>query len=107
MLAFSVERIAYRKCLSAVFFLNAIRYPLIAIACLLWVVNSAFACPSCQEAIASQSDPILANQLLKGYARSIAILMWTPYLLFAGITSLIVHSARRSQRGVTGNHETR
>ncbi len=63
----------------------------------LWLANAALACPMCKEAMASQSDPVSA-QLVKGYARSIYLLMSAPYLLFAGVTFFIVRSTRRGPK---------
>jgi uncharacterized membrane protein YozB (DUF420 family) len=65
---------------------------------LLYQVDWAAACPMCKEILSSQSDPALSHRLTEGFARSITLLMSAPYLLFAGITFLIVRSARR-QRG--------
>ncbi len=64
---------------------------------MLYRVDWALGCPMCSEAIANQSDPVLAAQLTQGYARSIGLLMSAPYLLFAGVTFLIVRSARRTK----------
>ena len=66
----------------------------------LWFVAGgiALACPMCQEALSSQKDPAFGIQLTQGYARSIALMMTTPYVVFAGVTLLIVRSARRSKR---------
>ena len=55
-----------------------------------------FACPTCLEAVASQTGPAAAK-LLTGYAVSIALLMAAPYLLFATIAFLIVRKARRQR----------
>lgn len=57
----------------------------------------AAACPACKEALASQADPAAAAKLTQGWGRSIALLMGTPYLLFAGLTLYIVRSAHRRQ----------
>ena len=62
---------------------------------MLYHVNWASACPSCSEAIASQSNPALAQKLTQGYSRSIALLMGAPYLVFAGVALLIVRSSHR------------
>ena len=51
----------------------------------------------CKEILASQSDPV-STQLVKGYARSIYLLMSAPYLLLAGVTFLIVRSTHRSSK---------
>ncbi|MBI1953835.1 MAG: hypothetical protein HYS41_06915 [Candidatus Omnitrophica bacterium] len=53
-----------------------------------------YACPSCMEAIASQTDPA-AVRLLRGYAWSVALMMAAPYLLFALITLGIIRRKRR------------
>ena len=63
---------------------------------LLVVAGAAFACPSCQEALASSGAE--AAKLTRGWGRSIYLLMWTPYLLFGGVTFAIVHSARRAKK---------
>lgn len=60
---------------------------------LLGAVAAAAACPMCKEA--APKDPAVAGQLTRGWARSIALLMGTPYLLFAGLTFWVVRSARR------------
>ena len=57
-----------------------------------------WACPACKDAVSSQADPVLSAKLTRGYARSIAVLMSTPYLLFAGVTFTIVRSARRHRK---------
>ena len=57
--------------------------------------GTALACPACKEALAD--DPGGA-QLTQGYARSIYLLMWTPYLLFGGVTFAIVRSSRRAKK---------
>ena len=66
----------------------------------LWLVAGtlALACPMCQEALSSQNDPAFGIQLTQGYARSIALMMATPYVVFAGVTLLIVRHARRTKR---------
>lgn len=57
----------------------------------------AAACPACKEALSSQADPAAAAKLTQGWSRSIALLMGTPYLLFAGLTLYIVRSTRRAR----------
>lgn len=59
-------------------------------------LTAAFACPSCKEAISGQ-DP-LSLQLTQGYARSIALLMGAPYLLFAGMALWVGRSIRRTKK---------
>ena len=63
---------------------------------LLLEAGAAAACPSCQAA-GSSENPAAADKLTQGWARSIYLLMWTPYLLFGGVTFVIVRSARRSK----------
>ncbi len=57
--------------------------------------GAARACPACKDALAQDPN---GPQLTLGYARSIYLLMWMPYLLFGGITFAIVRSARRAKR---------
>ena len=57
--------------------------------------GAAMACPACKDALAQ--DPNGAR-LTQGYARSIYLLMWMPYLLFGGITFAIVRSARKAKK---------
>ena len=59
---------------------------------LLWTLP-AVACPMCNEAVSG--DPSRAR-LTQGFARSIYLMMGAPYLLFGGITFMIVRSARRT-----------
>jgi hypothetical protein len=68
--------------------------------CLLTILSSgvALACPSCKEAASSSENPAASAKLTKGWARSIYLLMWTPYLLFGGAAFAIVRSARRTKR---------
>ena len=75
----------------------AIRHPLIGLL-LLFIARSATACPMCADAVASQADKVFVDRLTNGFGWSIAVLMCTPYLLFAGVTFLIIHSARRNRR---------
>ena len=58
----------------------------------------ALACPACKDAIYSSSDPKGYTRLTKGYARSIYLLMGTPYLVFAGVTLTIVRSGYRYRK---------
>ena len=51
---------------------------------------AAQACPSCSEAVSRNGADLSA-----GFARSIAVLMSAPYLLFAGLTFWIVRAVRR------------
>ena len=57
--------------------------------------GAAVACPACKDAIAENPG---GAKLTQGWARSIYLLMWTPYLLFGGITFAIVRSARRAKK---------
>lgn len=59
----------------------------------LGVVGAAWACPSCKDALSGQ-DPA-SVQLTQGYARSIALMMGAPYVLFAALTFHIVRTARK------------
>ena len=70
---------------------------LLTFASLLFSAGVALACPACKDAISS-SDPRGYTRLTKGYARSIYLLMGTPYLVFAGVTPTIVRSARRNKK---------
>ena len=65
---------------------------------MLYRVDWALGCPMCKEVVANQSDPALASRLTGGFAWSLGLLLTTPYILFAGITALIVRSARRSRQ---------
>ena len=60
-------------------------------------IGAAVACPSCKAA-GSSENPAAADKLTQGWARSIYLLMWTPYILFGGVTFAIVRSARRSKK---------
>ena len=71
---------------------------LLTLASLLFSAGVALACPACKDAIYSSSDPKGYTRLTKGYARSIYLLMGTPYLVFAGVTLTIVRSARRNKK---------
>ena len=59
--------------------------------------GAAVACPSCKAA-GSSENPAAAAKLTQGWARSIYLLMWTPYVLFGGVTFAIVRSARRAKK---------
>lgn len=67
--------------------------------CLLVILSSgvAFACPSCKTTAASSENPAAEAKMARGWARSITLLMWTPYLLFGGVTFAIVRSARQKK----------
>ncbi|MBI3615391.1 MAG: DUF420 domain-containing protein [Candidatus Omnitrophica bacterium] len=65
---------------------------------MLYRVNWALGCPMCQDVVASTRDLAAASRLTGGFAWSLGLLLCTPYLLFAGITFLIVRSARRSHK---------
>jgi hypothetical protein len=54
----------------------------------------------CKDLLSSQSDPALSYRLTQGYAWSIALLMSTPYLLFAGVAFFIIRSARHRRAKV-------
>ena len=58
------------------------------------LAGAAMACPACKDAIANDPN---GPKLTRGWARSIYLLMWTPYLLFGGVTFAIVRSARRNR----------
>lgn len=58
-------------------------------------LKTAFACPGCKDAISSSENPAAAAKLTQGWARSITLLMWTPYLLFGGVTFAILRSHRK------------
>ena len=64
---------------------------------ILLFAGAAVACPSCKTA-GSSENPAAADKLTQGWARSIYLLMWTPYILFGGVTFAIVRSARRSKK---------
>ena len=68
------------------------------ISCFLLAARTAMACPMCADAIASQKDQAFVARLTQGFGWSIALLMCTPYLLFAGITFIIIRSARRARK---------
>ena len=65
--------------------------------CLLAILSSgaALACPACKDAIANDPN---GPRLAQGWARSIYLLMWTPYLLFGGVTFAIVRATRRAKQ---------
>lgn len=65
---------------------------------MLYRVNWALGCPMCQDVVASQHDATTASRLTNGFAWSLGLLLCTPYLLFAGITFLIVRSAHRTRK---------
>ncbi len=71
---------------------------LVSAALYLLTMGAAIACPACKDALYSSSDPKGYTRLTKGYARSIYLLMGTPYLVFAGVTLTIVRSARRNKK---------
>ena len=66
---------------------------------MLYQAEWALGCPACQEAVASQGDPETARKLISGFSWSLGLLLSTPYLLFGGITFLVVRSARRAKQG--------
>ncbi len=61
------------------------------------LAGAALACPSCEAAASSSGNPAAAAKLTQGWARSIYLLMWTPSLIFGGVTFGIVRSARRKK----------
>ena len=67
---------------------------------ILLCAGGAAACPSCKEGLSSSENPAASAKLTRGWARSIYLLMWTPYLLFGGVTLAIVRSARRSKENI-------
>ncbi len=71
---------------------------LLAAAGLLLVAGTALACPMCKEVVSNQTDPTLSARLTSGFAWSLGILLCIPYLLFSGITVLIVRSVRHSRK---------
>lgn len=71
----------------------ALRRFLLSLSLIPLFAGAAMACPSCKEAAASSENPELA----KGWARSIYLLMWMPYVIFGGVTFAIVRSARRNK----------
>lgn len=73
------------------------RTPLPFIASLLLVAGAAVACPACKDAVASRENPAAAR-LTRGYARSIYLLMATPYLLFGGVALTIARASRRARK---------
>ena len=64
------------------------------LAFILLFAGAAMACPACKDAIANDPN---GPKLTQGWARSIYLLMWTPYVLFGGVTFGIVRSARRNK----------
>ena len=64
-------------------------------ALILLLAGTAMACPACKDAIANDPN---GPKLSKAWARSIYLLMWTPYVLFGGVTFGIVRSARRAKK---------
>ena len=69
---------------------------LLLMVCLCLLAGAAWACPACGGALSSKSDPAAAK-LMEGWKHSIALLMGTPYALFAGFTFYVVRSTRRSR----------
>jgi len=65
---------------------------------ILLLAGTALACPACKDAIANDPN---GPRLAQGWARSIYLLMWTPYLLFGGVTFAIVRSARRNKEKIS------
>ncbi|MDO8729810.1 MAG: hypothetical protein Q7J69_01285 [Candidatus Omnitrophota bacterium] len=63
--------------------------------------GTALACPSCKTTDASSKNPAAEARLTRGWARSIYLLMWTPYLLFGGVTFAIIRSARRNKEKIS------
>ena len=57
------------------------------------LAGAAWACPACNEAAGAQGAA-----LSRGWARSIYLLMATPYLLFAGAAFCIARTARRNKQ---------
>ncbi len=60
--------------------------------------GAALACPGCKEGLSSPENPAASAKLTRGWARSIYLLMWTPYLLFGGAAFAIIRSARRAKK---------
>ena len=72
-----------------------LRFISLAFLAAVFLPAAAQACPNCDQAL-SQQDA--SGKLTRAYANSISLLMWTPYLLFGGVTFAIVRSARRSKK---------
>lgn len=58
----------------------------------LFLATTAFACPSCSEAVGGQGEA-----LTRGWSRSIFLMMGAPYVLFAGAAFYIARAARRKR----------
>ena len=72
---------------------------LIAFLLSLVIAKAAMACPACESAVSSsQETPGGSGKLVRGYARSIYVLMAAPYLLFGGVTFAIVRTSRRVKK---------
>lgn len=66
------------------------------LATLLFLLSApAAACPSCKDGLSAPGAP---NQLSRGYARSIHLLMAMPYILFGGVAFTIVRSSKRARK---------
>jgi len=65
---------------------------------LLLFAGGAAACPACESAISSQETPGGSAKLVRGFARSIYVLMAAPYILFGGVTFAIVRAAHRAKK---------
>ena len=72
--------------------------PVFILSILLFAATAA-ACPACESAVSSsQETPGGSNKLVRGFARSIYVLMVPPYILFGGVTFAIVRPARRAKK---------
>jgi len=72
--------------------------PVFILSILLFAAVAA-ACPACESAVSgSQETPGGSARLVRGFARSIYVLMWTPYVLFGGVTFAIVRATRRAKQ---------
>ena len=87
--AFSVERSgAGSTCRASCFLLSAF--------CLL--IEVAWACPMCSEALVAPGEAAAHSRLAQGYAVTILGLIATPLLLVGGLATLILRSARHARR---------
>ena len=78
--------------------MKKIAWTAFALLFVLLAASIAAACPACKEILSSQEDPAAASRIAKGFSWSLGLLLSTPYLLFAGITFLIVRSTRRKRQ---------
>jgi hypothetical protein len=57
----------------------------------------AAACPWCKDALQDPAQAATGARLVQGYNLTILGLMLTPLLLVAGVTALVVRSAKRTK----------